>query len=126
MKRFKILTIMILAGLACLPACEEKPIDTLYTNPDAIVDRIRTDHAAREANDPDFIMTGEKFYFDAALAGTFGTTSYTLELDSTALTYDVVVGDTVEVDNLRAKEADVKIRNQIYYSLIFPGSRPAL
>lgn len=117
MRRYKILILLVLLGLLGLSGCEKKTINTLYTNPDAIVDRLRTDRAAREANDPDFILTEEMFIFDAALAGTFETTSYMLKLDSNVITYDVVVGDTVEVDNLRAKEADVKIRNKIYYTL---------
>jgi hypothetical protein len=117
MKRFKILILIMLAGLMTAIGCEKKIIDSIYTNPDAIVDRLRTDGAAREANDPDFILTEEIFTFDEALAGTFETTGYMLELDSNVITYDVVVGDTVEVDNLRAKEANVKIRNKIYYSL---------
>jgi hypothetical protein len=106
-----------MAGLVAVSGCEKGYIDDLYTDPDAIVDRLRTYKAAREANNPDFILTGEIFNFDAALAGTFETTSYKLELDSNVITYDVVVGDTVNVDNLWAREADVKIKNKIYYSL---------
>ncbi len=125
MKRYKILIMILFVGLAGVSGCDEKAIDTLYTNPDAIVDRLKTDNAAREASNPDYILTEEIFTFDAPLAGTFETTSYKLELDSNFITYDVDVGDTVDVDNLRAKEAIVKIRNKIYYSLTLENGTDA-
>jgi len=117
MKRYmKILTgLLILAALFF--ACSEKTIDSIYTNPDAIVDVMQLDDAASEAHNIDFIEYDVFHSLGAPLEGDFGATSYKLSIDSVSIIYDIDVGDTVYVSNLWAKEADAQTQYKIYYSL---------
>jgi hypothetical protein len=108
---------LILAAFIIIGGCGRKAIESLYTNPDAIVDLLKVDTPAREAADYDFIDTGSYYNLIAALPGDIGTIEYKLDIDSQETTYDVDVGDTVDVGSLRAKEADAYSKFAIHYSL---------
>ncbi len=109
---------MFAAVVIIIGGCGRKSIDTLYTNPDAIVDLLQVDDQAIEAADYDFIDTSSYFNLVAALSGDIGTIEYKVAIDSEQTTYDVSVGDTVDVGGLRAKEANASSKYQIFYSLI--------
>lgn len=109
---------LIAAAAIFIGGCGRKSIDTLYTNPDAIVDLLQIDEQAIEAADYDFIDTSSYFNLISALSGDIGTIEYKLHIDSVQTTYDVSVGDTVDVGGLRAKEANASSDYKIFYSLI--------
>lgn len=113
----RLIIIILIALSAVFSACNEKSIDELYTNPDAIVDVLEGTLASVEADDPNFIITDEFRTLDNPLSGTFGTTSFMVQLDSSLVSYDVTVGDTVNVDNLWAKEANAQVQYENYYTL---------
>jgi hypothetical protein len=110
-------SVLIAAAVVIIAGCERKAIDSLYTNPDAIVDLLKTDDAAEEAADFDFIDTSSYFNLIAALPGDIGTIEYKLGIDSSRTSYDVTVGDTVDIGSLRAKEANASSEYKIYYRL---------
>lgn len=109
---------MFAAVVILIGGCGQKSIDSIYTNPDAIVDLLQIDEQAMEAADYDFIDTSSYFDLVAALSGDMGTIEYKVVIDSAQTTYDVSVGDTVDVGGLRAKEADATSNYKIFYSLI--------
>jgi hypothetical protein len=117
------LTTLVMCCLLTISGCEENPIDTIYTNPDAIVDIINSDNSAEEAHDPDFIATGSYYSLSSVPAGDFGTTSFKLELDSILKTYDVVIGDTIEINTIRAREANATVQYENHYTLTLQNNQ---
>ncbi len=117
MNRYSILITALLLIAALIVSCSEGTIDTIYTNPDAIVDVLQINDAAEESQNIEFIEYDVFHSLGAALQGEFGATSYRVTIDSVDTTYAVDVGDTVFVNNLYAKEADAETQFEIFYML---------
>ena len=113
----RLIFVLIIAIALVISACTENPIDDLYTNPDAIIDILEGTLASVEADDPNFITTDVYQNLGSPLGGAFGTTGFMVEMDSSLITYDVTVGDTVNVNNLWAKEATAEVQFENYYTL---------